>query len=215
MVSDWTKDFDMIDFFAVLIAVSMKTPLSGLYAGVFSVFVMMFSRILGPDEGLWITLTESVAFFFAALFSPYVFHFTNGNLLYTLFIFTAQRYIYDIIIVYIFFRPMIYLAILSLFFGVPIAYLMNKLMVTFLSPFFSTVFDTGLRFNFPLFSFALILTVCVHYLDKYFSGPIGKVPDKSIFNFSFKIPRTKKLHEKTGTVAEDNYNNYPAFFEHR
>ena len=121
-----------------------------------------------------------------------------------MFIFTAQRYIYDLIIVIFFVRQLFFLACLSLIIGIPIAYTMNKIMIIFLGPFFSSVFDTGLRFNLPLFMFATILTVAAHYLPRYMAK-------RNAVDQALKQVR-KKEKLKESFVADDNHRNYEEFF---
>lgn len=170
MVSDFTKDFDMIDFFSVIIAVNINSVFSGLYAAIFSSATMMISRLFGPDEELAITLIEIVGFFFASFFTPIVYKLTGNNLLLTMYIFTIQRYGYELIFIAKYFKNLMGLAIMSMIIGAPIAYIMNRFMIIFLAPFFSSVFETGLRFNFPLFFFGALLTISAHYIEKYMSN---------------------------------------------
>jgi len=203
MVADYAKDLDTIDFFAVVIAIYLDTPLSGIYAGLFSVFVMMFSRLFGPDEDVTLTITESVTFFIISVFVPYIYLITD-NLFYTLITFTILRYIIDQIIVTIFFRHLFWYGVFYFIIGPPIAYIMNKIMVLVFGQFFKTVFETGLRFNFPLFIFASLLTVAAHYIPEYMKK--NEIIEE-------KIKKKKvQLAEDFEYVANDNFKNYEDFF---
>lgn len=183
MVSDFTKDLDVIDFFAVLIATQLNSTFSGLYAAIFSVIVMMFSRIFGPDEDIMITLIESISFFIGSLLTPVIYHLTGHNLFLTLIFFTVQRYLYGMIIVIFFMRNLLFLATLSIFLGFPIAYIMNKITTLVFGPFLSSVFETGFAFNLPLFIFATILTILAHYLEPYMTKNVNILPK---FNLDFR-----------------------------
>ena len=51
LVSMYTKDLDVIDFFVVMLGIHV----GGVFGGIFGASVMMFSRIFGPNE--WFVYT--------------------------------------------------------------------------------------------------------------------------------------------------------------
>ena len=197
LVSDFTKDFDVLDFFTVIIAVNVDSIFSGVYAGLFAFSLWTITRIFGPDEPLAFTITESVAFFFAGFLTPIVYHFTGHNLLVTMLTFTAIRYLGIFIFVAIFFKNFIIYTTISLLCGIPIAFIMNKVVIKLFAPFFSTVFETGLKFNFPLFLFGIILTIGAYYIPKY-------MLDRNYFK---KKMRNKSYIPEETNFVEENIND--------
>lgn len=175
LVSDFTKDLDVLDFFTVIIAVNIPGIFAGLFAGIFAFGLWSMGRIFGPDEPLAATISESTAFFFAGILTPVAYYFTGHNLLLTMLIFTSIRYLGIFLMTAMYFRNLLIYTTISLLCGIPIAFTMNKTIIALLGPFFSTVFETGLKFNFPLFLFAIILTIGAYYIPKY-------MRNKAIFN---------------------------------
>ncbi len=201
LVSDFTKDLDVLDFFTVIIAVHIHTVYAGLFAGIFASSLWMLSRVFGPDEPFDFTISESIAFFFAGFFSPLIYSLT-GNLLLTMFIFTAIRYVGIFVLVAIFFRNHALYAGITLLVGIPIAFTMNKIMITFLAPFFGTVFDTGLKFNLPLFLFGGMLTIGAYYIPKYMENK----------DYFITLKKKAKKLEAENLIHADNMNNYSEFY---
>lgn len=198
LISDFTKDFDVLDLFTVIIAVNIHTYYSGLFAGIFASSLWFISRIFGPDEPFAFTLTESVAFFFAGFFTPIAYYLTGHNLLLTMFIFTGIRYLGIFILVAIFFRNFLIYTTISLICGIPIAFTMNKIVITFLAPFFGTLFETGLAFNFPLFLFGIILTIGAYFVPKY-------MKDKNYFK---KLTNVEEKRNSSENIVFDNNLHY-------
>ena len=164
LVTDYTKDFDMIDFFAVILAVNI----GGFFAGLFVIFMMAFSWFFGTHEDPIYTGMDAIAMFFGALFSP-IFFQASGNMLYTMYFFTFVRYlVYSIISITFLGLDRFIVADLPLgFIGLPIAYLTNTFMMKHLGVFFTDVISsTGLKFSFKLLLLAGIIILIFYYLTK-------------------------------------------------
>jgi len=163
MLSNFTKDMDVIDFFAVLLAVN----LGGLFAGIFGFVLMWFSRIFGPAEDLEYTLKESITFFIAGLLTPFFYILTGKNILLTMYCFTLfGRYgvylIQDLIVSPgLFWLDLGYIAV-----GIPIAYFSNTILISIFGDGLDRLFDSGLQLSGGLLIFMTIVVICFYVIGK-------------------------------------------------
>lgn len=153
LISAFTKDLEVVDFFTVMLAIH----LGGVFGGVFGAAILLFSRIFGPNEYIMYTIKDSICILIGGLLSPLFFSMTGGNPLYTLYLFTAVRYAGYLVLT---------LAIEPQFFGLEIgycaagivvAYLSNTIIMNFFEAPLSNAFEDGLRFDLTMFIFATAL----------------------------------------------------------
>jgi hypothetical protein len=164
LVTDYTKDFDLIDFFSVILAINV----GAMFAGLFVIFIMVFSWFFGTHEDPIYTMTDTISMFFGAILSPIFFHI-SGNMLYSMYFFTFIRYtVYIIISINMFGLDRFIIADLPLgAIGLPIAYLTNTFMMKNLGVFFADVISsTGITFSFKLFLLTSIIVGLFYLINK-------------------------------------------------
>tara|TARA_Y100000031_G_scaffold147949_1_gene183600 strand:- start:14703 stop:15527 length:825 start_codon:yes stop_codon:yes gene_type:complete len=150
MMSWFTKDMDLIDFFTVILAVHV----GGLFAGTFGWVMMVFSRFFGPTEDMDYTIKDAFAFFFGGLLTPVFYALTNQNLLITMYLFTLiGRYGVYLLEDFIFTPGLIWRDLGLILAGVPLAYFTNTILVSLFGESLDRLFETGLRINFGLLFF--------------------------------------------------------------
>jgi len=88
LASMFTKDFDVVDFFVVMLAIHV----GGFFGGVFGFIVMMFSRLFGPNEYFLYTLKDSLGIMIAGFLTP-LFYSVTGSALVSLYAFTVVRWV--------------------------------------------------------------------------------------------------------------------------
>jgi len=88
LVSMFTKDLDVVDFFTVMLAIHV----GGLFGGIFGFIVMMFSRLFGPNEWFLYTLKDAISIMVSGFLAP-LFYNLFGSALLTLYAFTITRWV--------------------------------------------------------------------------------------------------------------------------
>jgi len=170
MMSMFTKDVDVIDFFVVFLAIN----LGGVFAGFFGMFMMFFSRIFGPGEPLDYTVKDSIAFLFGGLMTPLFYFLTGGNILLTMYLFTIfGRYGIYLLIDFIFIKGMFWTDMGFVVAGIPIAYFSNTILTSIFGDYLTTLFDSGLKLDLGLFLFVTVV-IGVFYLFAYIIGKADK-----------------------------------------
>ena len=158
-LSSFTKDSEIIDFLTVVIALN----LGGLAGGLFGASMMLFSRIFAPLEYIGYTAKDSVSLFVAGNVVPIIFFITGGNLLFSMYGFTAIRYIVYIILTGIFEPEWLMMEIGYCFIGIFTAYMSNTLVVAVFGDFATNILKTGLGFNTSLFGFIFLVLFFVFF----------------------------------------------------
>ncbi|MCK5477060.1 MAG: hypothetical protein KAI55_04015 [Candidatus Aenigmarchaeota archaeon] len=83
------KDSEMIDFFAVILALCVSPLFGAIFAvAIFCISTFFSSLELKPQSAL----INSPALFFPCFFMPWAYAYFGGNLLYTMYVYTAIRY---------------------------------------------------------------------------------------------------------------------------
>tara|TARA_Y100000310_G_C20540604_1_gene743088 strand:+ start:78 stop:1034 length:957 start_codon:yes stop_codon:yes gene_type:complete len=156
MVSSFTKDMDVIDFFVVIIAIKM----GGLFAGIFGATIMIFSRFFGPGEDFGYTIKDSVAFFVGGLMTPFLYIISGENVLITMYLFTLfGRYLVYMLQDFLLFRHLFWIELTYIAAGIPIAYFSNTILVKIFGNSLNSIFESGMKFNFGLFFFITIVII--------------------------------------------------------
>jgi hypothetical protein len=152
LISMFTKEFEVIDFFTVMIAIHVN----GLFAAVFGAFLMMFTRIFGPREWFIFTVKNSIGIFIGGLLTP-LFYSLTGSALYTMYCFTIVRYIL-LIITTIIIEPeylMLEIGISSV--AIFMAFFLNTVIMKTFEPVLNRVMASGVVFDWSIFFFATIV----------------------------------------------------------
>ena len=153
LISAFTKDLEVIDFFTVYVALSM----GGWVGGLFGAANMLFSRLYGPLEWPWYTVKDAISLFICGLATPIVYTWTGGNILITMYSFTAIRYA-SYLILTVFLEPgalMLEIGICSV--SVFVAILSNTITVSIFGAVISSILDTGLQVNLTLIGFIIAI----------------------------------------------------------
>ncbi|MBW3004010.1 hypothetical protein KY328_05155 [Candidatus Woesearchaeota archaeon] len=167
LVSMFTKDFDVIDFFVVMLAIHV----GGIFGGLFGAAIMMFSRIFGPNEWFIYTVKDSISIMVCGFLTP-LFYSLLGSALYAIYAFTALRLALYLILT-IFVEPdaiALELGLCSM--SVVVAPIYNTIiMKNFEGPLLN-VFEGGLHFSWGLFLFATLVIG-----GFYLFGKLGRIID--------------------------------------
>jgi len=174
MISDFTKDMDIIDFFSVLIAINV----GGAFAGVFGMINLVLPRIFGPREYILYTIKDGICFFLCGLLTPFWYYVTDGNLLITMYMFTAMRYTFYILLTLVIDPSQIGLETFMCAAGIPVAYVTNTIYVTFFGKSLDNIFKKGLSVSWELFAFVTAVIIGYMVLSKYLEEYEKKKQDK-------------------------------------
>jgi hypothetical protein len=152
MISVFTKECEVIDFFTVILALDV----GGFFAGVFGASLMMFTRIFGPREWFPFTVRNTVGMFLGGVLSPLVYEMCGSTLI-TMYSFTAIRYVTLIVMCAIFEPEFLMLEIgLSFTNGIS-AYISNTFLVTLFAKPLAEVVADGAVFDMKLFLIATLV----------------------------------------------------------
>ena len=172
MFSLMAKDVEFLDFFTVMVAVNM----GALVGGGFGILVFLFSGIFAKKEPFIYIVTDAICFLAGGLLTPFFFGLTGGNLLITMYLFTAIRYGLSIIMTLA--TPQFMFLVLQLLaIGAIVAYTTNTVMVVLFGDIISQLFQGGLGFNMQLFSILIIIgsyIVIAKILENWFKGKGAK-----------------------------------------
>lgn len=149
LVSMFTKDLDVIDFFTVMLAIHV----GGVFGGIFGAAIMMFSRVFGPNEWFVYTLKDSISIMICGFMTP-VFYSVLGSPLYALYAFTVVRWVLYLILTAIIEPEYMGLELGLCSVGSLKSYLYNTFVMVTFEGLLSTVFIGGVHFSIGLFLFA-------------------------------------------------------------
>jgi hypothetical protein len=169
LLSMFTKDLDVVDFFVVMLAINV----GGVCGGVFGIFIMLFSRIFGPNEWYLYTIKDGISIMICGFLTPW-FYAMTGSVLYTFYIFTMLRWILFLLLTIVLEPEAMGLELSLCSIGILKSYVYNTFIAkTFEVP-LAKVFEGGVHFSFGLFAVTLaIIAVCLSigkfgkWLEKY------------------------------------------------
>jgi hypothetical protein len=161
LVSMFTKDLDVIDFFVVMLAINI----GGLFAGIFGLIIMLFSRIFGPHEYFLYTVKDSISLLICGCLTPAIYA-GLGSMLYTFYAFTIIRYILYVILTLIIEPENIALELGLCLMDLPKVYLYNTFIMSSFEGLLMTVFEGGVHFSLGLFLFATGIVGFFFFLGK-------------------------------------------------
>ena len=162
LISIFTKDLDVIDFFIVMLGIHI----GGLFGAVFGASVMLFSRLFGPREWFLYTLKDSASLFICGLLTP-LYYSIFGSALYTLYAFTITRWVIYLILTAIVEPEAMGLEIGLCTIGSLKSYLYNTFVMKIFEGPLNTVFEGGVHFSVGLFLFATGVIAFFFTLSKF------------------------------------------------
>lgn len=163
MMTMFTKDVEVVDFFTVIIALNMG-PFIG---GIFGTGLILFSRIFGPAEDIDYTLKESICFFVGAFFSYGVFHWTGANVMITMFSFTFIRYAFYLVLDLVTTPNKVFLTLIILAISAPIAVISNLLWVNLFGDALNRIFEKGAVVSWELLVFVTGAILVFFFASKF------------------------------------------------
>jgi hypothetical protein len=189
LISDFTKDLEVVDFFTVMLAIHV----GGLFAGIFGAAIMMFSRIFGPNEYFLYTVKDSICILIGGLLTPLFFSMT-GSALYAIYLFTLFRYSFYLVLTLLIEPQLLALEFGECCIGITVAYVTNTYIMKFFEAPLTNLFETGLKFDINLFLFA--------------SGIIA------FFYIASRFSRWLKQREKKETASSEQTNRASWYSDH-
>jgi hypothetical protein len=161
LISMFTKDLDVVDFFVVVLAIHV----GGIFAGIFGFSVMMFSRIFGPNEWFLYTVKDAVSIMICGFLTP-VFFAMFGSALYALYAFTVLRWI-----IYLVLTAILEPEYMALEFGLCTigsfkSYLYNTFVMKSFEGMLAKVFIGGVHFSIGLFLVSTLVVGFFLFLSK-------------------------------------------------
>ncbi len=185
------KDSEMIDFFAVILALTV----SPLFGAIFAVAIFCISTFFSSLEIKPLAiLVNSPALFFPCFFMPWAYAYFGGNLLYTMYAYTVIRYAIRLPIVGLLRPDMLMMAI---FFYVPcnlvLAYITNTVHVFLFGALTTKVITDGLALDINLL-ILIILMIAFFEAAKIFEKRMKnkKTPIDDKFSFFSTIKSSAK-----------------------
>ncbi len=162
MMTMFTRDVEVVDFFTVIIAINM----GGLVAALFGSLLILFSRIFGPLEDLDYTIKESVCFFVGAFFSLAV-HNLFGNVMWTMFSFTFIRYGFYPVLDLVTTPGKVWLTVIILVVSAPVAVISNLLLVNLFGDALDAIFAKGAVLSWELLLFVTAVIAGFFFVSKF------------------------------------------------
>lgn len=161
LISMFTKDLEVIDFFVVALALHI----GGVFAGIFGAVIMLFSRLFGPNEWYMYTIKDAICLLVCGILTPLIF-LIWGSQLYTLYTFTIVRYVLYIILTIILEPEYLTLELGLCAACILEAFLTNTLMDRFFGNALNSVLERGVQFNLTLFFFATVVIGFFYFVSR-------------------------------------------------
>jgi len=155
-INHYLYEINMGEFFGVLLAIYFGGIKIGLFLAVYVVLLPVFSRMWKPDECIMGAISTFIAFSLVPVFYKYVYH---GNLLLTLFTYTAIMYVTIFLQAAIFAPGKLLEGMRIVLIALPLAYLTNLMYVGFLEDWAMGMFKPTL--NFPVYMRVLLMTLLI------------------------------------------------------
>ncbi|MBW3003485.1 hypothetical protein KY337_02895 [Candidatus Woesearchaeota archaeon] len=161
LVSKFTKDLDVIDFFVVMLGIHV----GGTFGGIFGATTMMFSRIFGPREWFLYTVKDSISIMICGFMTP-VFYAIFGNALHCLYAFTILRWALYLLLTAFIEPHYMGLEIGLCTIGSVKSYIYNTFVMKTFEPHLLKVFEGGLHFSWTLFLFATAVVGGFYFISR-------------------------------------------------
>jgi hypothetical protein len=176
MLSNFTKDMDVIDFFVVFLAINI----GGVFAGIFGMSIMLFSRLFGPGEMITYTIKDSIAFLIGGMITPFLYILGFKNILITMYLFTiVGRYGVYVLQDFLFDQGAIFTDITYIAVGIPFAYFSNTILIKIFGNSLNNLFETGLQFSFGLFFLITAFVVGFYLFGKMLRHAEEEISEKT------------------------------------
>ena len=200
------KDSEMIDFFAVILALSINP----LFGATFAVAVFCISSFFSSLELKPLSLIINCpALFIPCFFMPWVYAYFGGNLLYTMYAYTMIRYAVRVPVIYLILPGQI---MIELFFYLPsnlfFAYITNTIHIALFGTLVTKIISDGLSLDINLL-ILIILMIAFFEVAKIFEKRMKKkkTPIDEKFSFFSTIRSSaKSLFSHSGKKTIRNIN---------
>jgi len=151
MFNIYTKELEIIDFLAVMIAVNI----GGFPAAFFAAILMMFSHFFAKIEYPSYAFIGAAALFTASLSTPLLYNYLGQNLLLTMYAFTIVRYIVRAILGLAIFPAEQFTFVPAYIVGLGLAYLTNTVYILLFGNYITKMFTHGFRIHWGFFAVAI------------------------------------------------------------
>lgn len=172
--NDVVKDLEFLDFFTALVAINLgwKT------GAIFGMGTFVLSAMVGRGEKPDYVLGDTICFFLGGLATPFLYAYFDGNLVHTMYAFTAIRYGFYFLVVLIVFPALaIYVANL-LMMGIIVAYTSNTFLATYIGDVGAPLFEAGMGIDMNLITI-LVIIFCYLVAGKMMEGHASKAADEA------------------------------------
>lgn len=159
----FTKDVEVVDFFTVMIALNMGP----LIAGIFGFSIIFFTKFFGPSEPWDYTIRDALAFFVGGFTTVAVYAITGQNITITMFAFTVVRYTMYPILGLLINPAGVFYDVFLLMLGAPVAVISNLLLLNTIEPTLNKIFAKGTVVSWELFVFVTLTILIIFLFSKF------------------------------------------------
>jgi len=173
MFNSYVKDLEMIDFLSVIIVLNINVFAGAFFAGGLIVFSHFFTKVEYPTYAIM----DSISMFVAALATPFLYTYFGHNLLFTMYAYSAVRYLTRGVVRFIIGDLAATLHIGLINFG--LAYLTNTIYVFVLGDFTTSLIKEGMHIH---WGFLVIAVIILGFISskKWMKKQVAKVEKSSI-----------------------------------
>lgn len=159
MMTRFTKDFDINDFFSVLIAINV----GGFFGASFGIVILWFSRIFSSLEPFEATFEDTVAFLVWIPFMPFVYGLWGGNPVFTLYTFTLLRHTTHVIVAFMLEPNELGHEVVGSIVGVPIGMATNAILANLFADDVSNLTKEGLQLSWTILFFIAAIFILIGF----------------------------------------------------
>ena len=161
MISMFTKEVEVLDFFTVLLAIHV----GGIFAGLFGAAIMLFSKLFAPNEWYLYTIKDAASFFVCALITPLVYA-ASGSTLTTIYVFMIVRFSVYMVLTVILEPEYIMLELGLCTAGILVGGIYNTFIMKSFEGLVAPMIEEGVKFSFSLFLVATLVVGGFYLLSK-------------------------------------------------
>ncbi|MFC1454521.1 hypothetical protein ACFLQI_00325 [Candidatus Undinarchaeota archaeon] len=198
----YTKDMEIIDFFAVVIGVNIGL----LWGGMWGFAVMWFTSVYGKCEAPLHTMASSLGMLAGGLVAPFAYAYFNNSLLLAMYTFTVARYVVGYAVVFTIGQAIAFEEIKALVPCLIIAYITNTIYVLLFGDYFTTkLLVRGMQIDWTLVLFMGCVLAVLTYVKFKPPEPVSK-EEKHQMDYS----KLKEERPSWKDYSADSGNTCPA-----
>lgn len=153
MMTRFTKDLDIGDFFSVMIAINV----GGIQGAAFGTLNLWFSRIFSTVEPFEATIEDSVAFMVWIPLMPFFYDLWGGNIVFTMYTFTLLRHTTHTLLAFVLEPQEVGYEFISSVVGIPIGFASNTILSTLFAEKVTKLTKEGLGLSWEILVFIAIV----------------------------------------------------------